>query len=66
MDVVDCPGLVAAAAKGRPENVAAQTAQLVRRFVVDGWCPGGPRNFPVLVVKLVRNPQLIWKYLEDL
>lgn len=42
MDVVDCPGLVAAAAKGRPENVAAQTAQLVRRFVVDGWCPGGP------------------------
>lgn len=32
MDVVDCPGLVAAAAKGRPENVAQQTAQLVRSY----------------------------------
>ncbi|CAL1158834.1 unnamed protein product, partial [Cladocopium goreaui] len=32
LDVVDCPGLVAAAAKGRPENVAAQTAQLVRSY----------------------------------
>ncbi|CAK9064233.1 unnamed protein product [Durusdinium trenchii] len=32
LDVVDCPGLVAAAALGRPENVAASTAQLVRSY----------------------------------
>ena len=30
LDVVDCPGLVAASAQGRPNNVAQATAQMVK------------------------------------
>ena len=32
LDVVDCPGLVAASARGRPADVAQETASLVRTF----------------------------------
>ena len=32
LDVVDCPGLVAASARGRPADVAQETAGLVRTF----------------------------------
>ncbi|CAJ1339145.1 unnamed protein product [Effrenium voratum] len=32
LDVVDCPGLVAASARGRPADVAASTAGLVRSY----------------------------------
>eukprot|EP00931_Biecheleriopsis_adriatica_P055337 TRINITY_DN32689_c0_g2_i2.p1 TRINITY_DN32689_c0_g2~~TRINITY_DN32689_c0_g2_i2.p1 ORF type:complete len:1177 (-),score=214.66 TRINITY_DN32689_c0_g2_i2:76-3606(-) len=32
LDVVDCPGLVAAAARGRPETLPKDTAELVRRY----------------------------------
>ena len=32
LDVVDCPGLVAASARGRPTDVAQETAALVRTF----------------------------------
>lgn len=32
LDVVDCPGLVAASAQGRPQNVAQATAQMVKSY----------------------------------
>lgn len=37
LDVVDCPGLVAASAQGRPQNVAQATAQMVKCLEVLGW-----------------------------
>lgn len=32
LDIADCPGLVAAAARGRPEDVVKTTASLVRKY----------------------------------
>ena len=51
--MVDCPGLVAAAALGRPQKVAESTAQLVRRT---GVVAGGGVVVVVVVAVAASHP----------
>lgn len=50
LDIADCPGLVAAAARGRPEDVVKTTASLVRKYAeltrdkAPGVLGGGSRD----------------------